>query len=58
MRTMTITMCQAPGRRDHPATRPGHGLAGKAVKAATPGARPGGTRGRQQHSAEHAYRIR
>ena len=57
MRTMTITMCQA--RTQVPSSdRPGHGLAGKAVKAGTPSAMPGGTRGRQQHPAEHAYRIR
>ena len=48
MRTMTITMCQARGT----------GLLVKAVKAGTPTAMPGGTRGRQQHPAEHAYRIR
>lgn len=58
MRTMTITMCQARDAGTIQRPGPGMGLPVKAVKAGTPTAMPGGTRGRQQHPAEHAYRIR
>jgi len=58
MRTMDDHDVPGPDAGTIQRPGPGTGLPAKAVKAGTPSAMPGGTRGRQQHPAEHAYRIR